>query len=138
MQALHFSGVIMPIKEYGFKGGERSKAKLFQEAIKCKLKNWNDISHSAEFRISFFLCKKSSKKTKELVPGKVLISVFGILLPKLFWPMERKKYSSDQEKHLKFEAEGQELSKIYSNNARSEQFLVKMGLFEKHTWFEKF
>ena len=29
MQALHFSDVIMPIKEYGFKGGERTKAKLF-------------------------------------------------------------------------------------------------------------
>jgi hypothetical protein len=32
----------------------------------------------------------------------------GILLPKLFWPTVRKNCSSDREKHLKFEAEGQE------------------------------
>ena len=36
----------------------------------------------------------------------------GILLPKLFWPNARKNYSSDQEKHLKFEAEGWEFAKI--------------------------
>ena len=32
----------------------------------------------------------------------------GILLPKLFWPTVRKNCSSDREKPLKFEAEGQE------------------------------
>ena len=32
----------------------------------------------------------------------------GILLPKLFWPTVRKNCSSDREKLLKFEAEGQE------------------------------
>ena len=32
----------------------------------------------------------------------------GILFPKFFWPTVRKKYSSDQEKLLKFEAEGRE------------------------------
>ena len=32
----------------------------------------------------------------------------GILLPKLFWPTMRKICSSDQEKLLKFEAEGPE------------------------------
>ena len=32
----------------------------------------------------------------------------GILLPKLFWPTVRKICSSDQEKLLKFEAEGRE------------------------------
>ena len=36
----------------------------------------------------------------------------GILLPKLFWPTVRKKCSSDREKLLKFEAEGQEFAKI--------------------------
>ena len=36
----------------------------------------------------------------------------GILLPKLFWPTVRKKCSSDQEKLLKFEAEGREFAKI--------------------------
>ena len=30
----------------------------------------------------------------------------GILVPKLFWPTVRKKISSDREKFLKFEAEG--------------------------------
>ena len=35
----------------------------------------------------------------------------GILLPKLFWPTMRKNCSSDWEKLLKFEAEGQEFAK---------------------------
>ena len=42
----------------------------------------------------------------------------GILLPKLFWPTVRKKCSSDQEKLLKFKAEGKffEITRtIYSN-----------------------
>ena len=34
----------------------------------------------------------------------------GILLPKLFWPTVRKKCSSDREKLLKLEAEGQEFA----------------------------
>ena len=36
----------------------------------------------------------------------------GILLPKLFWPTVRKKCSCDQEKILKFEAEGREFANI--------------------------
>ena len=36
----------------------------------------------------------------------------GILLPKLFWPTVRKNCSSDREKVLKFEAEGQEFAKF--------------------------
>ena len=36
----------------------------------------------------------------------------GILLPKLFWPTVRKNCSSDQEKNLKFEAEGREFAKF--------------------------
>ena len=36
----------------------------------------------------------------------------GILLPKLFWHTVRKNCSSDQEKLLKFEAEGQDFTKI--------------------------
>ena len=44
----------------------------------------------------------------------------GILLPKLFWPTVRKKYSSDREKLLKFEAEGWEFAKILRS---SEQFI---------------
>ena len=40
------------------------------------------------------------------------LSVNGILLPKLFWPTLRKNCSSDREKLLKFEAEGQQLEKF--------------------------
>ena len=36
----------------------------------------------------------------------------GILLPKLFWTTVRKNCSTDREKLLKFEAEGQEFAKI--------------------------
>ena len=36
----------------------------------------------------------------------------GILLPKLFLPTVRKNCSSDREKLLKFEAEGQEFAKF--------------------------
>ena len=36
----------------------------------------------------------------------------GILLPKLFWPIVRKNCSSDREKLLKFEDEGQEFAKF--------------------------
>ena len=39
----------------------------------------------------------------------------GILLPKLFWPIVRKKCSSDREKLLKFEAEGREFAKNLKN-----------------------
>ena len=38
------------------------------------------------------------------------IEKYGILLPRLFWPTVRKKWFSDQEKLLKFEAEGREFS----------------------------
>ena len=51
----------------------------------------------------------------------------GIFLPKLFWSAVRKNCSSDQEKHLKFEAEGPRIFKlfeitrtIYSNSETSE------------------
>jgi hypothetical protein len=38
--------------------------------------------------------------------------IFGILLPKLFGPIVKKKCSSDREKLMKFEAEGQEFAKF--------------------------
>ena len=60
----------------------------------------------------------------------------GNLPPELFWLTVRKNCSSDREKRLKFEAEGQEFTKIlrsirtiYSNSERSEQFLVKGWFF---------
>ena len=45
----------------------------------------------------------------------------GILLPELFWPTVGKKGSTDQEKLLKFEAEGQEFAKILRS---LEQFVL--------------
>ena len=60
----------------------------------------------------------------------------GNLPPELFWLTVRKNCSSDREKRLKFEAEGQEFTKIlrsirtiYSNSERSEQFLVTECFF---------
>ena len=57
----------------------------------------------------------------------MLLFSSGILLPKLFLPTVRKNCSSDREKLLKFEAEGQEfeiflrsLEQFYSNSERSE------------------
>ena len=41
--------------------------------------------------------------------------VNGILLPKLFWPTVRKNCSSDREKLLKSEVEGQEFAKIWDH-----------------------
>ena len=41
----------------------------------------------------------------------MILSINGILLTKLFWPTVRKNCSSDREKRLKFEAEGQEFEK---------------------------
>ena len=42
----------------------------------------------------------------------VLKLLYGILLPKLFWPTARKNCSSDWEKVLKFEAEDHEFAKF--------------------------
>ena len=44
----------------------------------------------------------------------------GILLPKLFWPTEGNFFSSDQEKLLKFEAEGWDFAKFL----RSQEKLI--------------
>ena len=41
------------------------------------------------------------------------MAINGILLPKLFRPTVRKKCSSDQEKLLKFEAEGGGFAKMF-------------------------
>ena len=59
----------------------------------------------------------------------------GILLPKLFSPTVRKKYSSYREKLLKFEAEGQEFCKIFEITwiiySNSESFDRKLFKFKK-------
>ena len=53
----------------------------------------------------------------------------GILLPKLFCPTVRKNCSSDQEKVLKFEAEGLEFSKFLRS---LEQFIQTVSQISKH------
>ena len=59
----------------------------------------------------------------------------GILLPKLFWPTVRKNCISNREKHLKFEAEGQEFATFlrsleqFIQTVRSELFLVTECFF---------
>ena len=45
----------------------------------------------------------------------------GILLPNLFWPTVRKKCSSDREKLLEFDAEGQEFANILRSLKQSIQ-----------------
>ena len=52
----------------------------------------------------------------------------GILLPNMFWPTVRKKCSSDREKLLKFEAEGQEFAKIL--RSLKCRFCKKLLLYE--------
>ena len=74
--------------------------------------------------------KEKEISVKILFSSKIT-GKFDILLPKLFWTTVRKNWSSDWEKLLEFEAEGQEFVKffrllrtIYSNSEMSEQFLV--------------
>ena len=52
------------------------------------------------------------KYSENLNFTKLYLVKIGILLPKLFWPIVRKKISNDQENVLKFEAEGREFAKI--------------------------
>ena len=49
----------------------------------------------------------------------------GILLPKLYWPTDRKNCSSDREKLLKLEDEGREFAKYLRS---LEQFTVRAPL----------
>jgi hypothetical protein len=56
------------------------------------------------------LCKKNVNLI--ILSTFIFSRVNGILQSKLFWPTVRKKCSSDREKLLKFEAEGQEFAKI--------------------------
>ena len=65
----------------------------------------------------FYVCKTAIKlAVKKRRKDKNGI----ILLPKLFWPTVRKNCSSDWEKPLKFEAEGQEFAKFLKS---IEQFI---------------
>ena len=49
----------------------------------------------------------------------------GILLPKLFWPSVGKNCSSDREKLLQFEAEGQEFAKNLRSHELFKQWKVR-------------
>ena len=57
-----------------------------------------------------------------------------VLLPKLFWPSVKKKYSSDREKLLKFKAKGREFAKILRS---LEQWKVRT-IFETESSFNLF
>ena len=59
------------------------------------------------------VCAVFMYKCPNDVDGKIItFTTFGILLPKLFWPTVRKNCSSDQEKLMKFEAEGRGFAKL--------------------------
>ena len=66
-----------------------------------------------DFLQTLFIIKRTGKEVMNFEYGKNLgnYNNSGILLPKLFWPTVRKNCSSDQEKLLKFEAEGREFAK---------------------------
>ena len=53
-----------------------------------------------------------------------------VLLPKLFWPSVKKKYSSDREKLLKFEAEGRE----FENFLRSLKQFIQTVKGQNNFW----
>ena len=62
--------------------------------------------------LRFFSASTNLKNACHFTWSTKLKAGNGILLPKLFWPTVRKNCSSDREKRLKFEAEGQEFEKI--------------------------
>ena len=57
------------------------------------------------------------------VTNKRQLTNNGILLPRMFWPTVRKNCSSDQEKLLKFEAEGREFAKFLRSLEQSIQIV---------------
>ena len=67
-----------------------------------------------QLNLSFFVSIIRGKMFS--IYSLILYSLLGrdndIFLPKLFWPTVGKNCSSDQEKLLKFEAEGREFAKI--------------------------
>ena len=59
-----------------------------------------------------------------------MVGINGTLLPKLFWPTVRKNCSSDWEKLLKFEAEGQEFTEF----SRSLEQLIQTLTGQNNLW----
>ena len=64
------------------------------------------------FRIHQEFCCHLQLRQNSWQSISICCPIFGILLPKLFWPTLRKNCSSNQEKHLEFEAEGREFAKF--------------------------
>ena len=62
--------------------------------------------------------------------GKSCHRGIGILLPKLFWPTVRKNCSSDPERKLKLEAEGQDFAKY----VRSLEQFVQTFKIQNNFW----
>ena len=53
----------------------------------------------------------------------------GVLLPKLFWPIMRRYFFTDQEKLLKFVAEGQKFSKVWRSLEQYVQTVKGQNIF---------
>ena len=88
-----------------------AKKKLKELCNRLRVK-WPDLYHIAMYhRHSTYIrtVRQGSTGSRFLVK---ICSRNCILLPKLFWPTVRKSRSSDQNKLLKFEAEGREFAKI--------------------------
>ena len=76
----------------------------------------------------------TAKHTGPITSGNLIDKgINGILLPKLFWPTVRKNCSTDQEKLLKFEAEGREFAIFFRS---LEQFVQKVK-GQINFWWQK-
>ena len=62
----------------------------------------------------------------------------SILFPKLFWPAVRKNDSTDWEKLLKFEAEGQEFARFLRSQEQLIRTVKAKNNFEKEYFFNLF
>ena len=72
--------------------------------------NWREsLKTNSDYSVT---SSKRLEKFEEQCNVECWIMKIGILLTKLFWPTVRRNCSSDWEKILKFEAEGQEFAKF--------------------------
>ena len=86
------------------------------------------IFHSIKIWINnvaiLWLCDDNLRERKQEQekkgPENLCLWYNGILLPKLFWPTVRRNCSSDQEKLVKFQAEGREFEVFFRS---LEQFI---------------
>ena len=133
MNSLWFTMVSSPTTKRSKFSLKEKEWNSSQKRIRKSLANWSSICiRSTQIPPCVSLWKRQSCNSK--VRAKYN---FGILLSKLFWPTVRKKCSSDWEKLLKFETEGQEFANIILvitkticlNSERSEQFSVPECFF---------